>query len=923
MNYLFSRESLLSFILLLFGTCFLQNNGIAQSNNSRFERNVKYVNGYKVVKGERPPVNLDAVPVDAFEQGKIYVKFNSDVKHLISDNEISTNHKGHIVTGLKKLDDYFTKYGVTSAKQSISGLYKINSKAQSNNLRHEAWGLNLWYELSIDANSDIKKAVSEFQQLTEVEIAEPVYKIRLIAPVYTKEIALTKSKASKTDETWLPNDEFYKNNQWHYNNTGQYIVSVSGTEGIDVDLERAWTLEKGNPNVIVAVMDGGIDFKHPDLNANMWSQIGPDGLNTKPCKQNHGTHVAGTVAGVSNNSIGIAGVAGGSGSGDGVRLMSLDIFEGSHGLNDLGLYIYSADNGAAISQNSWGYLESGVYNQSALDGIDYFVENGGGGALLEGGIVIFAAGNDNDGGDWYPGYYSPTLAVAAHNNLGKRSSFSNYGNWVDITAPGTNIFSTGNVNSDGDPTYIWMSGTSMACPHVSGVAALVVSHSYGQMTTTRLRDVLLHGVDNVYKLNPGYINQLGSGRLNAYKAIMSIPDFTADITIVNEEGEPIKDIEISINDTNYKSNSEGKVTLTLMFDEYIYKINTSGYIPIEGAFSIIDSDVNLEIQLLYDRSTVDFTIINESGEPIQNAEVIVNETKSYTNSEGKISFILASGRYTYEVSAGGHITTDNNFSISYSDVSFGIVLLSENTDYPNLNGDENVCIGSKVIYSISLTDAGVFDVQNGEVVSKLGENRIMVDWTDGSNGKVYFRLHDEDGFITTVSKMVNIDNTNRLAYTDKPDVAKKGSIPILICTTPNLEYKWFFEGNEVSGQTRQDYAPRGLTGNFRVQTIDNNQCPNTSDAVSATSVATSDIEVNVFPNPANKAFSVSFTSEDTGDGIIVISNSYGKVIFQESITKNNPRWEKRYQLNELTQGVYIVKVILNKSTTASSRVTVY
>ncbi|MDY0201205.1 MAG: T9SS type A sorting domain-containing protein, partial [Tenuifilaceae bacterium] len=81
--------------------------------------------------------------------------------------------------------------------------------------------------------------------------------------------------------------------------------------------------------------------------------------------------------------------------------------------------------------------------------------------------------------------------------------------------------------------------------------------------------------------------------------------------------------------------------------------------------------------------------------------------------------------------------------------------------------------------------------------------------------------------------------------------------------------------------------------------------------------------VSVFPNPANKVFIVSFTSEDTGDGIIIISNSYGKVVFQESITKNNPRWEKRYQLNELTQGVYIVKVILNNSITASSRVTVY
>lgn len=845
MNYQFSRVKSLSFILLLLGISFFQNNGMAQSSKSRFESYVKHVNGYKVAKGERPPIDLATVPYDAFQQGKIYVKFNSDVKHLISDNEIIATSKGRIETGLQKFDELCNRYGVTHAKQSISSLYKINSKAKSHQLRHEAWGLNLWYELSLDPNEDIKKTVTELQQLKEVEIAEPVYKIRLIEPVYKGEIKQSKRTNSKTSDIWEPNDEYYKNNQWHYNNTGQNIGGV-GTKGVDIDLERAWVLEKGNPNVIVAVMDGGIDFKHPDLNANMWSQIGPDGENTKPCEQNHGTHVGGTVAGVSNNTIGIAGVAGGSGIGDGVRLMTLDIFDGSHGLNDLGLYVYSADNGAAISQNSWGYQKAGVYNQTALDGIDYFTANGGGEALLEGGIVIFAAGNDNDNGKWYPGYYSPTLAVASHDNKGKKSSFSNYGDWVDITAPGTNIASTGNVDENGDPTYIWMSGTSMACPHVSGVAGLIVSHYYGQITKADLWRALVVGVDDVYTLNSSYQGELGSGRLNAHKSIMTLVDFA-----------------------------------------------------------------------------VDFTILNENRKPIQNAEIIVNDTKHYSNSEGKVVIPLNYGERTYEVSASGYKTTEGDFFVNYSDVSIGLVLLAEDTNYPKINGEQNVCTGSNVIYSIHTTDSGIFEVINGQIIDNIGDNSILVNWIGETNGKIHFRITDENGFITTVSDMVSIDNKYDLTEVYKPKISKKGSIPILICRLPDLQYKWFMDGKEVNDQTRQDYAPRGLSGNFRVQTIDNNQCPNTSDGVSVTNVATSDIEVSVFPNPANKVFNVSFTSEDTGDGIIIISNSYGKVVFQESITKNNPRWEKRYQLNNLTQGVYIVKVILNNTTTASSRVTVY
>jgi len=130
-------------------------------------------------------------------------------------------------------------------------------------------------------------------------------------------------------------------------------------------------------------------------------------------------------------------------------------------------------------------------------------------------------------------------------------------------------------------------------------------------------------------------------------------------------------------------------------------------------------------------------------------------------------------------------------------------------------------------------------------------------------------------------------------------------------------------GKEISDQTRQDYVPRGLTGSFRVQIIDKNQCPNISEGVLAAGTAASEVEISVYPNPADKVFNVSLTSESIGNGVIIISNLYGKVVLEESIFKNKPHWEKQYQLNELTQGVYIVKVSLNSSITVSTKVTVY
>jgi subtilisin family serine protease len=238
----------------------------------------------------------------------------------------------------------------------------------------------------------------------------------------------------------------------------------------------------------------------------------------------HGCHTGGTISAVTNNNTGVSGIAGGTGSGDGVRLMSVQVYgaDGSGGGNTNLPYIYSADNGAAISQNSWGYTTVGSYSQLVLDGIDYFNANGGG-SVLSGGLTIFAAGNSNASGSWYPGCYSGAMAVAATNNKDIRSYYSNYDTWVEVSAPGgetNSVTARGVLSCISGSTYAFYQGTSMACPHTSGVAALIISLAPGVFTNTEVRNIIKSTTDPIDALNPTYAGKLGTGRVNAYKALL-------------------------------------------------------------------------------------------------------------------------------------------------------------------------------------------------------------------------------------------------------------------------------------------------------------------------------------------------------------------------------------------------------------------
>jgi PKD repeat protein len=448
------------------------------------------------------------------EQGIIRIKFNKTLENLLDNGLISNNPDGTVRFGISGIDQLNQQFGVSEVKKTFDAALQ-NTKYTE---RHRLWGFHLWYDLIVPAGTDIRSMVMAYSAKNEIQISEPLYKKQLIGADINP---LQSSSPAGGDAglSYVPNDPRY-NEQWHYHNTGQQ----SGTADADIDLPEAWDITRGSTSVVVAIIDGGIDYVHPDLAANMWPGIGYNFVTNTPAvsAHDHGTHVAGTVAANTNNAVGVSGVAGGNGTGNGVRLMSCQVFTngGSGGFENAP--VYAADNDAAISQNSWGYTSPGVFDQAVLDAIDYFNTNGGG-AVMNGGITIFAAGNSNSTGLWYPGCYSGCFSVAATGNQDLKAWYSNFDTWVDISAPGgeTNtVTERGVLSTLPSNTYGFYQGTSMACPHVSGVAALILSIAPNALTPQNVKDILTSTTDNIYPLNPTFTGKLGSGRLNAYQALL-------------------------------------------------------------------------------------------------------------------------------------------------------------------------------------------------------------------------------------------------------------------------------------------------------------------------------------------------------------------------------------------------------------------
>ena len=497
------------------------------------------------------------------------------------------------------------------------------------------YGLHQWF--SVDFDTQVKPEsmavrMAGLKQVVAVQYDRYIERIsggdpvELGDPVFTRSTAKDGDMVPPKDQAFF-NDPYF-NQQWNLVNEGTIVDEA--VAGADVGVANAWRLTAGDPSVVVAIFDCAVNSMHEDLADALWrnqaeidGEVGKDDdgngyiddkygfnfvgcfalneayvtdkLNDKPAANavkgnvldwsagsGHGTHVAGIIGATNNNGKGVSSIAGGTGNGDGVRLMTCQIFEGSKATSDAqsaAAYIYAADNGACIAQCSYGtsYIitEDDIYingngktgsekiSGSPLENaaLNYFLDPANSNhESLEGNMAIFAAGNHSNPYSSYPGALPYVISVTAFGVDFLPSGYTNYGPGSKIAAPGGQMLtaderskailstgvssaaqvSPGAIREDGrtDAQYVYMQGTSMACPHVSGVVSLGLSYAKKlgkKFTREEFTSMLLTSVNNIDQFCTGtkqygydtisleqYKGNMGTGAVDAWKFLMAI-----------------------------------------------------------------------------------------------------------------------------------------------------------------------------------------------------------------------------------------------------------------------------------------------------------------------------------------------------------------------------------------------------------------
>lgn len=512
---------------------------------------------------------------DGVDGGAPSVDTPSDKIFYASENAA----EGHL---LVKLDAPTEEFGIEGMEITAEPLFGGKPDATLDKWLLVSFGESL-------TNAEVAAALANDSRVVRVEYDLPLKRIE------GKRVPMPESRPEATRSVALPFNDPELEWQWHYYNDGSLDPELC-KDGADINLLNAWKYTAGDNRVIVAVCDGGVMANHPDLADNMWvneaEMSGATGVDDdgngyvddihgynfvtdsgNVTADDHGTHVAGTISAVNNNGFAVCGIAGGTGNGDGVRLMSIQIFEGNDGCysHQIAQGIkYAADNGAVIINNSWGY-DPGIYygdneyeqwDSVLQEAFGYFKTNARLEGVMEGGLVVFAAGNETYPEASYPGAYRDYISVSAMSSDYKATYYTNYGPGVNVCAPGGDstyagwltISSVSTTEKDG---YEYMQGTSMACPHVSGCAALAVSYALKQgykLTADELHRLILtsvhdinpyqHGTKSIFNWDTGryesislepYIGKLGSGYIDAHLLLMQMDSTPVIYALTGEE----------------------------------------------------------------------------------------------------------------------------------------------------------------------------------------------------------------------------------------------------------------------------------------------------------------------------------------------------------------------------------------------------